>query len=367
MGDLFDKDFLSNEESLFKNHLALDTSFFPPIVKYRENEQKYIAECIKPLFNKRNGKNLIITGSPGIGKTLAVRAVFKELEEEGFDDQVKPIYINCWKDSSMHRIALVICDALNYKFVQNKNSNELFDEIKRILNRKSTVICFDEADRIEDISVIYLILEQIYNKTLIFITNNKEWLVKLDNRLKSRLMLEPLDFRAYNKEEIEGILKQRIDYAFVNNVFSREALTEISNFTFKVNDIRAGLFLLRESGNIAESFSSKKVLLEYAIKAIDKVSRVKQELSLNEKIKNFDDDKKVLCGIIKENEGKSSTEIHEIFVKRTGKDIKYRRFRESKLNYLRDSGFIKLEEISLGVQGTKTIVKLNSEKKLDEF
>ena len=76
------KDILRDDESLFLNPVALDYEFIPKLIPYRENEQHFIASCIKPLFANRNGKNLLIYGKPGIGKTLAVKHVLKELEEE---------------------------------------------------------------------------------------------------------------------------------------------------------------------------------------------------------------------------------------------------------------------------------------------
>ena len=66
------KGMLGSEESLFLNPVALDYDFMPKLIPYREQEQKHIATCIKPLFQQRSGRNLIITGPPGIGKTVAV-------------------------------------------------------------------------------------------------------------------------------------------------------------------------------------------------------------------------------------------------------------------------------------------------------
>ena len=54
---LFDKT-LHADESLFLDTMPLDADFMPPVIKFRENEQQYIADCIKPLFNKRSGKKL---------------------------------------------------------------------------------------------------------------------------------------------------------------------------------------------------------------------------------------------------------------------------------------------------------------------
>ena len=67
---LFD-DMLKDNESLFINEIALDYDFKPKNIPHREGQQQHIAACIKPLFQKRNGSNLIIHGLPGIGKNSA--------------------------------------------------------------------------------------------------------------------------------------------------------------------------------------------------------------------------------------------------------------------------------------------------------
>ena len=48
------KDMLSGEESLFKNEVALDFNFLPKLLPYREEQQKHMAYCIKPLLSKKN-------------------------------------------------------------------------------------------------------------------------------------------------------------------------------------------------------------------------------------------------------------------------------------------------------------------------
>jgi len=107
------KDMLSSDESLFKNELALDYSFLPKILPHREQQQRYIASCVKPLLNEKNGKNLFIYGAPGIGKTAAMRFVINELEEE--TEEVIPIYINCWQKNTTFKIVADMCEQLGYK------------------------------------------------------------------------------------------------------------------------------------------------------------------------------------------------------------------------------------------------------------
>ena len=82
------KDMLHSDESLFRDEEALNYDFIPKILKYRENQQRHVATCIKPLFSERAGKNCFVSGAPGIGKTAAIRWVLRDLEEE--TDDIKP-------------------------------------------------------------------------------------------------------------------------------------------------------------------------------------------------------------------------------------------------------------------------------------
>ena len=150
------KDTLRAEESLFKNGVALDYDFLPKLLPYREMQQRYVVSCIKPLLQERNGKNLFIFGAPGIGKTAAVRFVLRDLEEETED--VIPIYINCWQKNTTFKIILEICNNMCYKLSHNKKTDELFEIITGILNKKAAVFAFDEVDILEDFDFIYMIL-----------------------------------------------------------------------------------------------------------------------------------------------------------------------------------------------------------------
>ncbi len=343
---------LKDSESLLLNEIALDPTFLPPIIQFRENQQKYIADCIKPLLTKRNGKNILVTGAPGIGKTLAARFVLKELEEE--IDDVYIIYINCWKSNTAYKIVLDICELLDYKFTHNKTTEDLLKKISSILNKKAVVFCFDEVDKIDSPNILYNIIEDIYRKTIIMIVNDKAWLARLDSRIRSRLLPELLEFHPYNEKETFGILKKRTEFAFVPNSFSKEALELISKKTYEAGDIRYGINLLKESGLIAEEDSSKKILEKHSLKAIGKVEDIK--------IKDLKDEDNYLLDFIKKNPDLNSSKLHKMF----NSDVSYKTFRRQ-LERLEKARMIKLEQKADGVRGNATIVKLREEKSLDSF
>lgn len=114
----------SSGESLFRNPIGLDYDYQPKLVKYRENEMRQVAAAIRPLFQKRSGRNVFVYGPSGVGKTVAVRNLLQELEQE--TDDIMPFYINCWKSDTTFKILLQMCDAINYRFTQNKRTEELF-------------------------------------------------------------------------------------------------------------------------------------------------------------------------------------------------------------------------------------------------
>ena len=343
----------NSSKSIFLNYVALDYSFIPKLIPYRENQQHYIATCIKPLFQERNGKNLFIHGTPGIGKTVATIHVLNELEEKS---DITPIYINCWKKNTAHKIALEICDKIGYKFTLNKSTDELIEIITGILNKGSCVICLDECDKIDSYDLIYNFLENIYKKAIILITNDKSWIERLDTRIRSRLNPELLEFKPYNYDETLGILKQRIEYAFHSGIFDRTALELIAKKTFDIGDLRTGIYLLKESGDVAELKNKNRIDIIDAEEAIKKLD--------NFKIKNSEDLNDTLNDIIeliKLNNGKSSKELFEIYWKDSYKTFKRR------LNELEKNKLISTKDVNFGPNGKKTIVNYGNIKKLNDF
>ena len=112
-------DFLSSHQTLFSTSDALDLDYIQKLLPYRESQQQYIASAIQPLFAGRSGKNLLIRGASGIGKTAATKRVLYDLEE--VEGNVVSIYINCWKFDSTFKILAEVCHNLGYKFTQSMN------------------------------------------------------------------------------------------------------------------------------------------------------------------------------------------------------------------------------------------------------
>ncbi|MBU0470373.1 MAG: AAA family ATPase [Nanoarchaeota archaeon] len=351
------KDMLRSGETLFRDSVVLDYDFQPKIIKYRENEQMRFATAIRPLLQGHNGRHLFIYGAPGIGKTAACKHVLKELEEE--TDEVTTIYINCWKENTTFKIFSRICEDLGHKFLQNKKTTDLFALIKAKLNKSSAVFVFDEIDKLEEMDFLYTILEDIYRKSIFLITNYRDSYSELDERIRSRLSPEFLHFRSYSEGEITGILKQRMEYAFVNNCWEEEAFKELVEKCTETNDVRVGLYLMKETGNIAEESSSIKVTLAHAAEAIKKVDNfyIKPKEGLEE-------DLRVILDLVKDYSGKKIGDIFAAYAEMGG-ELCYKSF-QRRINKLKEGRFLTTEKVG-GSEGNTTIIYHCGHKKLTEF
>ena len=351
-------DMLGADESLFKNEIALDYDFLPKMLPYREEQQKQIAYCIKPLMQGRIGKNLFIYGAPGIGKTAAIKSVLRELEEE--TDEVVSLYINCWQKNTTFKILYEICDMLDLKFIQNKRTDELWKMIKLILNKKPVVFAFDEIDKVEDYDFLYMILEEIYNKSVFIITNYGSWLDGLDSRIKSWLAAGLIEFKPYSQKETYVILKERAGYALVPGVLEDDALNLIAKKGYEMEDMRVALHLMRMSTEEAEKQSSKKVTVKHVESALANMDSIaiKEEEELS-------DDERLIFEIVKDNSGSKIGELFELYQKKGGKGT-YKTF-QRRISRLSEGRFVNVEKTEGGKGGNTTIVRAENIKKLTEF
>jgi len=351
---LFDE-MLKDNETLFLNEIALDFDFMPKQVQYRESENQHIATVIKPLFHKRNGSNLLIYGSPGIGKTLAVKKVLEELEEVSED--IIPVYINCWQSNSSYKVVMEICKTLGYVRIMNKNTNDLVEIVIKMLNKSSSVLIFDEIDKVNDLDFLYALLEKVYRKSIILLTNYKDTLTSMDERIKSRLLPELLEFRAYSLEEVRGILEQRKKFAFVEGVWDESAFDEIVGKCYDLKDIRKGLYLLKESGNCAELRSSKNITEKDTQKVLSKL----KEFTQNDKEGIDLEEKKILELVDKEYR---IGDLYNLY-KENGGDVSYKTFTRKVENLAKGKFLYTQNEV--GKEGNTTIISKIGDKKLSEF
>lgn len=346
---LFDN-MLSNDETLFKDESVLDFDFVPDSITNREKEMNTIVSIIKPLFADKRAGNLFITGVPGIGKTLTIKHVFKELNKSTED--IVSCYINNWKFSTTHSIFVELSRFFGVPFPRKGVSTDeiVKNIIKKADSKKGVVICFDEIDKARELDFIYPLIEGFGKRiSIILISNYGDFLSKVDSRLISRLNLEILNFKGYSLSQIKDILIERINFAFFPNVFEDNALDLIANFSEEKNDLRVGINLLLKSGRIAENDASRKVLYKHVLKSIESIKTNIINVKNESLIKELDSKKNFILELIKNNEGIITGELFNMFLEK-GNEISIRTFRKY-LNHLETLEFIRTEETGEGFRG----------------
>jgi cell division control protein 6 len=351
------KDVLDQSKSLFQDEHALNYDFLPGALPYRENEQGYLATCIKPLFSDRSGRNLLIHGPPGVGKTAACRYVLRDLGEN--TDRIQTVFVSCWKHNTTFKVLAEICDQIGYAFTHNKKTDELMRIVAHNLNKTRSVLIFDEIDKAEDTDFLYFLLEEVDKKVIFAITNFKEWLIDLDERVKSRLTAELLEFASYEQKEMLGILNNRLKYAFRDNVWNDEALSLVASRSVKAGDVRVGLYLLKEAGMIAEEKFKDAIELEHVKKAVAKLD----EFTIKN-TKDLDVDAKLVLELCRKHAGEKIGDIYKLYQEEGGKGV-YKTF-QRKVRYLAENKFITQEKQTGGTGGTTTIIH-PANKSLTEF
>jgi len=162
-------------------------------------------------------------------------------------------------------------------------------------------------------------------------------------------------------EEIKDILKDRIKLAFYQNVWTEDAFNEIVDKAINYSDIRAGITLLKVTGEIAEKTGSRKVKLEHAKEAINNTSAFKIKVT-----SDLAEEEQHVLDICKTNSGQTTGELYKIY-----KQLGGQKSNKTFTRYLQDleiKKLIKLDMTGEGFAGKSSVITyIGDEKRLTEF
>ena len=263
---------------IFRDERVLQPEFLPDELPYRETHKKDIAFALNGARRGTRPENVIAVGSPGTGKTVTVKMVMKELSESS--NRVAPIYINCWEFSTRHAVLNKICIELG-AFMPRRGiaADEILERIVEVLRKekKVAVVVLDEIDRLlagrnEEERVLYDLLRagETYGTAfgVVGITNNEDFLVKLDSRIKSSLAQKEVKFARYDPKQLKQILGERAKLAFQPGVLDDEVVPVCAAHAGKNGgDARLGIAMLLKAGKIAEREGPKRVEVSHCRKA----------------------------------------------------------------------------------------------------
>jgi archaeal cell division control protein 6 len=266
--------------SVFRREEVLYPEYLPLNLPHREGQIKIISENLSLLLKNSRPINIFIYGPPGVGKTAVAKFILREFEKYS---GIKNIYINCWQYNTSFAILSEIGIDIG-AFVSRRGwaKDEIFSRITQTMenNKLNLIIVLDEVDQLikNDASVLYDLLRiENYTKQkigLIFISNDKYVFRNVEDRIKSSLNLEEIEFKSYTFLEIKDIVEQRMKEAFVAYEEGISAL--VAARAVEKGDVRVALEILLKAGRIAKN----KLMVEDVKKVIkEEINPKSQEIT----------------------------------------------------------------------------------------
>jgi len=266
-------------ESIYENVKdKLSLNIPPNAFVCRENELKKVRDFIRdPIAKSFASVPLLISGTPGTGKTATVLQAVSMLQKEKAEGTIPEfdfMHINSLSLENIFSIYTLLYRRISgshrYPLIAMSELDKLFNQCNYLTPPIYRVVLIDEVDRLitEKQGLLYKLFTwaglEHSKLLLILITTNYNFPQKLLPKIKSRLGNKYIHFSEYNKSEIETIINERVSKF---NIFDEDAIRYLANrISINSGDIRKCFNILKSALDSAEK-------LYMDIKRIVKVSK----------------------------------------------------------------------------------------------
>lgn len=247
------------DAQIIKNPDALTEDFIPSRMYARDGQMQQMARCLGPLSEGRQPRSMTLYGPPGTGKTCISRYVLTQLAESS---SFQSAYVNCWNFETRFKILFSILQKLGADPSKHRVGtpiDEITEALAKKVKTKPLVVVLDEVDHIGDEKAVYDLIS--IGACLLMIANDETVTYKWDQRIRSRLSsAERIPFPKYRSDEIEGILKDRAEWALAPGSISLKEVVSIAEASN--GDARAAIAALRAAAEKAEAGGRVKITHE---------------------------------------------------------------------------------------------------------
>jgi cell division control protein 6 len=295
-------DCFDQQSQIFKKEDVFGPSFIPDSLYHREKEFSALANHFKPILAKSSnfcGKQVIIQGSVGLGKTAVAKQFgltlesYSQMNEISSTNRIQFFHLNCRHLRSWNLIFTSILRQLVPAFpLRGFSASELLEFLRSVLEEgnQKVLLCLDEIDHLISRSngqdILYSLIRgcedikqgNFSTISLILITRNPNFQSYLDPALFSSLSRRMIIFPAYTLMQLYDIVSFRAEQGLKFSAFSPEILKMIAEIAHRQNDARYAIELLWRAGKTAEGEKAQEILYEHVRKAQISNFPVKQSL-----------------------------------------------------------------------------------------
>ncbi len=291
MKDIFGTDGIQ----IFKNRASLSPRHLPDRLVGREKQVKELASLMRPVLHQGEPANVLISGIKGTGKTTIVRFILKQLSAniEKKDLKVVPIFINCRKISTTSKIILEMLTKVSPEIEIPRTGlsmGKYYRALWKTLNEKRStiIVVFDEIEALKDKNILYELSHTRENMNIeddifigiIGISDDIFFYPKAENTVLSVLQYRNIIFPPYCEGEIEQILNDRCNIAFVEDVVDEGVVPLCAELSGEEHDCGRALNLLEKAGDIADITNEEKITKKHVLLANEEMGEKDLLISL---------------------------------------------------------------------------------------
>ncbi len=281
---ILNRRFLDDEQLIQSEQLAVLEEIFDANI--RDREIREISAHFAPVLRNDHPVHLAIWGKTGTGKTLTLRYFLNLLEQMCRE---KKIPLRCEHlDFSTPRPCFRALNDLaclvnaSKRYTKGISLEELMLRIEAALEGYEgyLVIFVDEVDNIRrdrDTFLGFLVRrlpQKIKAKViLVFASNRLNWSDHLDPRIQSFLKLNELIFKPYDAEDLQKILRIRVEKALRADSVDPGVIEKIAALASRQHgDARKAVALLAKGAYLAEKAGSN-ITLEVVDRAAEEIEQ----------------------------------------------------------------------------------------------
>ena len=302
------EEFLSQADGgIIKNADVLTDDYLPSRLPSREAQIRELVFCIKPAINGHKPLHAWVYGQPGTGKTSTCRYLARQLE---YETAIKTVYVNCWENNTYFAVLDKIVRELRILGAERLTTAFKFERLVRFMGEKPYIFILDEIDQPspKERNAILYNLSRIGHAGIIAICNARTVLASLDDRIRSRLNAEQIEFKPYNADDLVYILEQRAGLALKRGSWDKNILQYTAELA--EGDARVAIQTLKNAAYIAEKEFMKKIEARHIREGWQTAKDIKKEYMLNKLTSHH----RMLYEIIRLNPGIKSGELWNTYL-----------------------------------------------------
>ena len=279
-------------DTIFANKEVLNESYQPEAILERDQEIEEYRYALQDVLFGRDPENVMLYGKAGLGKTAVTTYMMDALSEEVQSrDQADDLHIhevNC----NGKTLFIVVRTLVNRLLPDGASpfpkrglgTGDAFEELYQQLDRigGTHLFVFDEIDHLDEVDTLLYELPRARSNGhltsarvgIIGISNNYTFRKNLSPKVKDTLMEDEISFSPYDATELQAILRDRAERAFVDDGWDRSAIGMASAISAQdMGNARQAIDLLRVGGEVAERNEDECVTDEHVETARELVQR----------------------------------------------------------------------------------------------